>query len=114
MTVSSVGQADDAVLLSSEFHNISNLLKLTTEYCAKYGVEMGPEKTKLLVFSPHSIDSYSEYYKLCNYLEINGVPIKFVNSAEHVRVTSSVLGKPSTYPPSHCLSQKSSRLSSLF
>ena len=53
---------------------------------------MGPEKHKLLVFSPHSMDSYSEYYKLYNDLEINGVPIKFVNSAEHVGVTRSVLG----------------------
>ena len=51
---------------------------------------MGPEKHKLLVFSPHSMDSYSEYYKLYNDLEINGVPIKFVNSAEHVGMTRNL------------------------
>ena len=35
---------------------------------------------------------HCEYYKACNFLEIDSVPKSFVNSAEHVGVTRSVSG----------------------
>ena len=82
----------DSVLIFSDFHNLANLLKLTLNYCQKYHVVMTPEKTKLFVFSPDKQDAYTEYYKACNYLEIDGVPLSFVNSAEHVGVIRSVSG----------------------
>ena len=53
-TISSIGQADDSALTSSNFHQLAFLLKLTTNYCSKYQVEMTPEKTKLLIFSPNN------------------------------------------------------------
>ena len=90
--VSSIGQADDSCLLSSDFNKLAHLLKLTLNYCQKYQVVMTPEKTKLLVFSPNKEDQYCEYYKACNFLEIDGVPISFVDSSEHVGVTRSVSG----------------------
>ena len=90
--ISSVGQADDSVLISSDFNKLAHLLKLTLNYCKKYHVIMTPEKTKLLVFSPDKYDAYSEYYRACNYLEIDGVPLSFVDTAEHVGVTRSVSG----------------------
>ena len=36
--VSSVGQADDSGLLSSDFNKLAHLLKLTLNYCQKYQV----------------------------------------------------------------------------
>ena len=90
--ISSVGQADDSVLISSDFTKLAHLLKLTLNYCQKYHVIVTPEKTKLLVFTPDKQDAYAEYYKACNYLEIDGVPLSFVDSAEHVGVTRAVSG----------------------
>ena len=92
ISVSSVGQADDSALLSSCFSNLNHLLKLTLNYCEKYQVIMTPEKTKLLVFSPDSNDTYVDYFKQCNYLEINDVPITFVDTAEHVGIVRATSG----------------------
>ena len=94
ITVSSVGQADDAALVSSDFNNLGHLLHLTMKYCEDYHVEMTPEKTKLLVFSPKSSpdSKYTDYFKSCNFLHINDVPLSFVDSAEHVGVLRSVAG----------------------
>ena len=89
--VSSVGCADDSVLLTSNFHLLSHLLHLTMLYCHKYKVIMTPEKTKLQVFAPPALDSYVEYYKSTNYLSISGVPLSFTNNTEHVGVIRSPL-----------------------
>ena len=51
--ISSIAQADDSVLLSSDIHQLSNLLQLTLQYCHKYKVVMTPEKSKLQVFLYH-------------------------------------------------------------
>ena len=67
-TISCVGQADDSVLLSSDIHQLSHLLRLTMAYCSKYMVEMTPEKTKLQVFTPPSFHQYTTYIKAINYL----------------------------------------------
>ena len=68
--ISSVGQADDSVFISSDFNKLAHLLKLTLNYCKKYHVIMTPEKTKLLVFSPDKYDAYSEYYRAVDILKL--------------------------------------------
>ena len=52
LTISSIGQADDSVILSSSPHQLGHLLQLTLLYCHKYKVELTPEKTQLQVVSP--------------------------------------------------------------
>ena len=89
MTVSFVGQADDSVLLSHDIHQLSHLLHLTTQYCSKYKVEMTPEKTKLQVFAPTSLYTEVSYFKSINYLSLNGVPLHFSDTTEHVGVIRS-------------------------
>ena len=49
--VSSIGQADDVVLLSNDVMLLNNLLQLTLDYCSSHHVILAPEKTKLMVFS---------------------------------------------------------------
>ena len=83
---SSIGQADDSVLISTDIHQLSHLLQLTLLYCH---VEMTPEKTKLQVFTPRSLSNHTEYMKTINYLSISGVPLTF----------TSPLGVPSKTPP---------------
>ena len=83
MTVSCVGQADDSVLLSHDIHQLGHLLHLTTQYCHKYKVEMTPEKTKLQVFAPPSLQLETSYSKAVNYLSLNGVPLQFTDITEH-------------------------------
>ena len=54
VTVASVGQADDVVLMSSSIHNLRNLVQLTENYCDSFKVTLVPEKTKLLAFGPQT------------------------------------------------------------
>ena len=84
ITVSCVGQADDSVLLSHDIHQLGHLLHLTTQYCKKYKVEMTPEKTKLQVFAPPSLQAEISYAKSINYLSISDVPLHFSDITEHV------------------------------
>ena len=92
VTISSIGQADDSALTSCDFHQLAFLLQLTVNYCKKYKVEMTPEKTKLLIFSPTSSNTYATYYKNCNYLSINTTPLANVPSAEHVGIVRAISG----------------------
>ena len=89
LIVSSDGCADDSVLMSSDFHQLGHLLNLTNQYCHKYKVEMTPEKTKLQVFAPAGLTSFVDYFKSVNYLSINGVPLSFTDTTEHVGVVRS-------------------------
>ena len=91
ISVSSDGQADDSVLLSSDLHQLGHLLYLTTQYCKKYKVEMTPEKTKLQVFAPSNLKPFIDYFKSVNYLSLNGVPLSFTDTTEHVGVVRSPL-----------------------
>ena len=89
LSISCVGEADDSVLFSTDIHQLGHLLQLTMAYCKKYKVEMTPEKTKLQVFSPPSLKSYTNYMKAINYLSINGVPLSFTDNTEHVGIIRS-------------------------
>ena len=89
LTISSIGQADDSVILSSSLHQLGHLLHLTLLYCRKYKVQMTPEKTQLQVFSPPTLYQDVKYFKTTNYLNISGIPLSFSSSAAHVGIIRS-------------------------
>ena len=49
--ISSIGQADDTILISDDIFKLNVLVSLITDYCHKYKVELVPSKTKLLCVS---------------------------------------------------------------
>ena len=90
--VSSIGQADDTCLVSDCIFKLQNLLHLTTEYCAKYHVELVPEKTKLLCFSPPNLESSLFYWKLVSPVSLGEKKIPFSNEADNLGVVKSIHG----------------------
>ena len=49
-TVSCISLADDALLVANAPVDLRNLLFLTARYCAKYDVELVPEKMQWIAF----------------------------------------------------------------
>ena len=92
VVVSSVGQADDSCLISDCIFKLQHLLQLTIEYCAKYHVELVPEKTKLLCYTPSGLESSTFYWKLVSPVSLGKGKIEFSNEAEHVGILRSVDG----------------------
>ena len=90
--VSSIGQADDTGLVSDCIFKLQHLLQLTEEYCAKYHVELVPEKTKLLCFAPPGLDASADYWKLVSPVSLGNKKISFSDEAEHVGILRSVHG----------------------
>ena len=60
--------------------------------CKKYHIELSSTKTKLQVYLPPSLSSSEDFYKNMVNIDIDGIPIKFVDSTEHVGVIRSVHG----------------------
>ena len=81
--LSSIGLADDTCLLSSCIFNLQNLVVLTEEYCEKYVVELVPEKTKLLCFSPVGQDIAAYYWQLTRSIHGNKAHILRRTSAHN-------------------------------
>ena len=54
-TISSIGQADDTVLISNDLNNLFYLLVLNNYFTEKYLQEISKEKTKLQVFNAPDI-----------------------------------------------------------
>ena len=92
LVVSAAGQADDALLSANDIFNLQNLLYLTMEYCKKYNVLLCPEKTKLIGIASNKNKLILDYQKAINPVNLNGIKIDFVQSAEHVGVIRSVDG----------------------
>ena len=90
--VSSVGQADDTCLVSDCIFKMQLLLQLTEEYCAKYHVELVPDKTKLLCFSPPGLESSVAYWKAVSPVTLGQQKIAFSTEADHVGIVRSVHG----------------------
>ena len=90
--IAAIGQADDAVLLSSDIYCLSNLLSLTMTYCSLYHVQLSHEKTKLQVFAPAKLQQSVQYWTLASPISIDNQFIEFVDTAEHVGVLRSVSG----------------------
>ena len=81
--ISSIGQADDTLLLSDSIFNLQHLLHLKELYCTKYHVELVPEKTKLLCFSPPGLESTASYWKLVSPVSLGMNKIPFSSETEH-------------------------------
>ena len=90
--ISCVGQADDVLLVTNDIYSLQNLIQLTSSYCSKYNVHLCAEKTKLMVISSKSNISLVNYCKAINPIHIDGVPIRFTSSAEHVGVVRATSG----------------------
>ena len=92
LVVSSIGQADDTLLLSNDIVKLYYLLILTLSFCAKFMVSLCPEKTKLQVFSsdPNSLEV--QCAKICNPIKINNELIPFSAVTEHVGILRSPSG----------------------
>ena len=55
-------------------------------------MELVPEKTKLLCFSPRNQDAVAFYWKFASPLKLGAKPIKFCEEAEHVGIIRLVNG----------------------
>ena len=91
LTISAIGLADDVVLVTRDFNKLENLLYLTLSYCAKYNVDLVPDKTKLQVFIPKTASVLQNYFTSRG-LSIASEKINFVDEAEHVGIIRSVHG----------------------
>ena len=85
LVVSSIGQADDVVLLANSALSLNCLLHLTVCYCARNNVSLVPEKTKLLLWLPTKMRDSSDLLKL-ECISIDDFKISYSLSAEHVGV----------------------------
>ena len=90
--VASDGQADDVALLTTSPLHMVCLLHLTRLYCLRQHVELVPEKTKLLVWSPPTQNQSTEVLKLSCPIKIDNMEIEYSKTAEHVGVLRSVDG----------------------
>ena len=88
LTISSIGQADDSVLAANRISNLANILILTKDYCQKYQVTLCSEKTKLLRITNKNEDILEHM----NPIMINGNPIEYQDTAEHVGIIRSKNG----------------------
>ena len=92
VSVASIGQADDCALISDSPFKLLCLLHLTMKYCERQHVELVPEKTKLLVWTPKSKLNETYMLKLGCPISIDGKTINYSDFAEHVGVRRSVNG----------------------
>ena len=92
LIISSIGQADDAALISNDIQKVFYLLELTKIFCSKYQVELCAEKTKLQVFSTKKMAHSVAISKATSAIEIGGERIPFSTSAEHVGMLRSISG----------------------
>ena len=84
--VASVGQADDVAFLSPSIHQLHCVLQLAMQYAAEYHVEMVPEKTKLLCYTPRGQDMSTYYWREASQMSMGGKKIEFSEEAEHVGI----------------------------
>ena len=85
--VASIAQADDVALCSNDIFNLQCLLTLTVDYCSNYNVELSSEKTKLIAFFDSKTKDDAEYAMEINPVVLNGKPVDFSSSADHVGIS---------------------------
>ena len=90
--VAAIGQADDVALVSSSPEKLACLLYLTSIHCMREHVDLVPEKTKLLVWTPSRQKVDTILLKLSCKIEINGNPIDYTTAAEHVGILRTTEG----------------------
>jgi hypothetical protein len=69
---------------------------LSEAFCKRFQVKLCAEKTKLLVFATKKMKLAVDYAKETNPVNIDGVKINFVESAEHVGMLRSSAGNSPT------------------
>ena len=79
--ISSIGLADDTVILSDCIYKLYGLVQLAEDYCKLYHVTLVPEKTKLLAFSSPNHSQIVNHAKIVNPIKVSGQPIPFVDCA---------------------------------
>ena len=84
-----MGQADDVCLLSDSTHSLNCLLQLAMDYAKEYHIEMVPEKTKLLCYTPRGQELDTYYWKAVSPVSMEGLRIGFSEEAEHVGILRS-------------------------
>ena len=89
LMVSSIGQADDTILLATDMTSLFFELELTKTFCNLNMIELSVEKTKLQLFNSTSRDTNISNF---NPLKINGKPVPFSSKAEHVGIIRHVDG----------------------
>ena len=92
LVVSSIGQADDVVLVSNDIHALQCLLDLSLQYCLKHHVSLRAEKTKLQVFSDKKSSMSAYYGSIVSSISFGGQKIEFEDEAEHVGLIRSTSG----------------------
>ena len=85
----SIGQADDVALVSNDIHRLLCILKLAMDYAKEYHIDMVPEKTKLLCFTPRrqQIDTY--YCQTISPISMDDFIINFSKTNKHVGILRS-------------------------
>ena len=96
LTISSVGQADDTLLLSNSIKKLQYLLQLSEEFCKRYQVTLSPAKTKLQVFFTSSMRAEVRFAMITNPIKLNNQQIHFSETAEHVGILRSTSGNLTT------------------
>ena len=93
LSISSIGQADDTILVATDIYSLFYELELTKIFCQTNMIELSPDKTKLQCFS-----SSSELVNDTNPLRINGKVIPLTKTADHVGIQRSIEGNgPAIY-----------------
>ena len=90
VTISSIGQADDVVLVADNLHALQGLLDLSLYFCKKKHVTLSPGKTKLQAFTSNKNVQKVPIapIDIC----IDGDSVGLVEEAEHVGIVRSVQG----------------------
>ena len=90
LCVSSIGQADDTLLLATDITSLFYLLELVKSSCKKNMIDLSAEKTILQLYSKVPPDQ-NEF----NPLKIDGKSIPFSSRAVHVGIVRSIDGNES-------------------
>ena len=91
ISLASIGQADDVGLLSPNPFALQSLLHLSENFSTSTSMEMVPEKTKLLVYTPKG-DNSTAYWQETTPITMGGSPLPLSTQAEHVGVLRSTDG----------------------
>ena len=92
LVVSAIGQADDVALVSNSIFSLYHLLQLSLQYCQRHHVTLRADKTKLQAFSNKNTDMAAYYAKLVSPIVMDGVPLDFIDNADHVGILRSTAG----------------------
>ena len=107
LSISSVGMADDTVLVANSITCLANILDLAIHFCKKYKVTLSASKTKLIRLCPDNLSKYD--MELLNPISVSGEPIDYSHMAEHVGIIRSVDGNMP-----HIMSRLSAHTNSLY